>query len=340
MLTFQQGHSLFRRLLILAALALCACFSSCTRTDSKPAGPPDKITIAYAATTDAVLAEVAQVRGYFREEGLEVTPQLHPYGKLALAELLAGKADFATVAETPVMFAIMNGAKISVIATIETSSKGNAIIARKDRGILSLADLKRRKVAVTRGTTSDYFLDAILAVNGIARDEVKLVDLKAEQLPEALAKGEIDAVSAFTPYTIRAQEQLGKSGIAFHDKEIYTWTFNVVATQDFIRKHPDRVAKMLRALIRAEEFTRDNPAEAQKIVTGFSGIDPAIVREVWADTRFTVSLDQTLVIALEDESRWAMKHGLTEAKRVPNYLNYIYFDGLKAVRPETVRILR
>ena len=78
-----------------------------------PAGPVEKVTIAYSATTDSVLAQVAQTRGYYREEGLEVTPHMHPYGKPALREVLEGKADFATVAETPVMFAILNGEKIS-----------------------------------------------------------------------------------------------------------------------------------------------------------------------------------------------------------------------------------
>jgi NitT/TauT family transport system substrate-binding protein len=97
---------------------------------------------------------------------------------------------------------------------------------------------------------------------------------------------------------------------------------------------------MLRALVRAEEFVRANPAEAQKIVADFSGIDINIVRDIWAYTSFTVSLDQALILALEDESRWAIKGGLTAAKAIPNYLDFIYFDGLKSVRPEAVRILR
>ncbi len=63
---------------------------------------------------------------------------MHPYGKTALKEVLEGKADFATVAETPVMFAIMKGEKISIIATIQTSSRNSAIMARKDKGILTL----------------------------------------------------------------------------------------------------------------------------------------------------------------------------------------------------------
>ena len=46
-------------------------------------------------------------------------------------------------------------------------------------------------------------------------------------------------------------------------------TFNVVATQEFIRKNPGKVKKLLRALIKAEEFVKQNPDEAQKIVAGF-----------------------------------------------------------------------
>ena len=147
----------------------------------KPAGPPEKITIAYATLPETALAQVAQSQGYFREAGLEATAHLHPYGKLALKEVLEGKADFATVAETPVMFAIMKGEKISVIATIHTSHLGHAILARKDRGILTFEDLKGKKIAATLGTTSDFFLDAILVTHGISRKDVEVVDLKAEE---------------------------------------------------------------------------------------------------------------------------------------------------------------
>lgn len=136
----------------------------------KPVGPPEKVTIAYSTTTDAILAEVAQKQGYYLQEGLEVTPHLHPYGKLALGELLAGKADFATVAEIPVMLAIMNGEKISIVATIQTASKGNAIIARKDKGILTATDLKGKKIAATLGTTSEFFMDAFWVGHGISKE--------------------------------------------------------------------------------------------------------------------------------------------------------------------------
>jgi len=324
----------------VSALALFACFFACTPKDHKSAGPAEKVTIAFAATTDAVLAEVAHTRGYYREEGLEVIPHMHPYGKPALREVLEGKADFATVAETPVMLAIMKGEKISIIATIQTSSKNSAIIARKDKGILTLKDLKDRKIGVTSGTTSDFFLDAMLATHGISRKDVKIIDLKAEEIPAALENGDVDAASAFTPYINYAQKKLGNRGIMFYDEDIYTWTFNVVATQEFIRNNPGKVKKLLRALIRAEEFVKQSQDEAQKIVADFSGMDMALVRNICANTTFGVSLDQSLLLALEDESRWAIENGLTQETKVPNYLDFIYLDGLASVKPKAVRIMR
>jgi sulfonate transport system substrate-binding protein len=323
-----------------ATLAMGACFLACTQTERKSGGPTERITIAYSTATDAVLPVIAQARGYYRQEGLEVTPHLHPYGKRALKEVLEGKADFATVAETPVMFEIMNGEKISVIATIQTSSKDNAVVVRKDRGIRTASDLKGRKLAVTSGTTADYFLSAFLAAQGILRKEIKVVDLKAEEIPDALADGRVDAASVFNPYIIQAQKKLGDRGMSFFDENLYTWTFNIVAKQEFIRKNPHTVKKILLALIKAEEFTMRHPAEAQKIVAGFGRLDMVLLRGIWADTTFRVALDQALVLALEDESRWAIKDGLTGAKKVPNYLDFIYFDGLKLVKPQAVGILR
>jgi NitT/TauT family transport system substrate-binding protein len=323
-----------------SVLTICACLSCCDRTDKKPAGQPEKVTIAYSAATDAVLAEVAQRQGYYLQEGLDATPLMRSYGKAALQEVLDGKADFATVADTPVMFAIMNGEKISVIATIQTTINGNAIVARKDRGILVPKDLKGRKIGVTSSTTGDFFMDIFLALHGMSRKDVKVVSLSPSALPGALVNGDVDAVSAFTFYLIQSQMKLGEKGITFYDKDLYTFTFNIVATQEFIRNNPGKVLKLLRALIKAEEFVRRNPEEAQKNISDYSRVDMAMVRRLWTGTSHRVALDQSLVLSLEDESQWAIKNRLTKATKIPNYLDYIYFDGLKAVKPDAVRILR
>jgi sulfonate transport system substrate-binding protein len=331
---------LFALLVFAVAILVLSHFFRHRGWEPQPAGPPEKVIIAYAATTDCVLAGVAQVQGYYLQEGLEVIAHLHAYGKPALGEVLEGKADFATVAETPFMFAVMNGAEISIVATIQTASRVNAVVARKDRGILTPGGLKGRTLAVTLGTTADFFLDTFLAVHEIARKDVRVIDLKPDQIAGALIRGEVDAVSVFMPIPIKLQRKLGDRAIAFYDENIYTSMFNVVATRKFIRENPEKVKKLLRALIRAEEYVSRNQALAQRIVVDFSKMDAALVRQVWDEYSYTVKLDQSLVLALEEETQWAIKGGLVGKQRMPDYLDYIYLPGLESVKPESVRILR
>jgi len=59
---------------------------------------------------------------------------------------------------------------------------------------------------------------------------------------------------------------------------------------------------------------------------------------VWFQNQFSLSLDQSLILAMEDEARWMISNSLTTEKTVPNFLDYIYPDGLSAVKPGAVRI--
>jgi len=332
--------SLISIAVVLLTLAISVCFPACARKDNKPTGLPEKLTIAYNAPPFTVLADIAQAQGYFRFEGLEVTPLFYSSGKAALDEVLEGKADFATVAETPIMFAIMKGQKISIIATIQSSNKNAAIVARKDRGIRTPQDLKEKKIGVNLGTNGEFFMDAFLAIHGMVRQDVTVANLKPEEIPKAFVSGGIDAASAWSPFLGQAQKELGDNGITFYDQDIYTETSNIVTTQESIRKNPSRVTKLLRALLKAEEFVMHHPVEAQKIVAVFRRMKQDSVDELWPGNDFSVRLDQSLLLSLEDESRWAIKSGLTRERNVPNYLDFIYLDGLASVKPKAVRILR
>lgn len=93
---------------------------------------------------------IALKKGYLAQEGLDVTPKPHAFGKLAIEAIIEGKADLATVGDTPIMLAVMNGRKTMAHATIQTSSLNEAIVARKDRGIAAPGDLLGKKSASHR----------------------------------------------------------------------------------------------------------------------------------------------------------------------------------------------
>jgi ABC-type nitrate/sulfonate/bicarbonate transport system substrate-binding protein len=314
--------------------------TACQERSEKSAGTPEKITIAYSVTTGAFLVEIAFIKGYFGEEGLDATPQLHAFGKQALHAVLEGKADLATVADTPIMFAVMNGKRITILGVIQTSNRNTAIVAAEDRGIARASDLKGRNVGVMVGTTSDFFADIFLSAHGIDRNQVTFIDLKPEEMAAALDMGRIDAASTFHPYLAQLQKNLGNKGRTFYGETLYTEHFCLAAGQDYVQNHPEAIRKVLRALIKAETYAQQQPEEARRLVAEFIKMDRAMLEKVVNDLTHRVTLDQALLVDLEDQSRWAMKSGLAGRTHMPNYLDYIYFDGLQTVKPDAVRIIR
>jgi NitT/TauT family transport system substrate-binding protein len=108
------------------------------------------------------------------EESLDATPPPQAFGQRALNAVIEGKADLGTVADTPIMFAVMSGKKVAILAVIQTSNKNEAIVARLDRGIAKPSDLKGKTIGVSLGTASDFFAETILIVHGIDRKQVNI----------------------------------------------------------------------------------------------------------------------------------------------------------------------
>ena len=103
---------------------------------------------------------------------------------------------------------------------------------------------------------------------------------------------------------------------------------------------PEIVKKVLRSLIKAEEFAKTNPEQAIKLVAEKLNVKEAEIKELWPDMIFAISLDQTNVISLEGIARWVIQSKLADKTQVPNYLGFCYLDTLKAVKPETVSIIK
>ena len=61
---------------------------------------------------------------------------------------------------------------------------------------------------------------------------------------------------------------------------------------------------------------------------------------VWDEFNFRLVLDQSIIVSLEDEARWAIREELVDKEEVPNYLDFIYINALEDVKPEAVTIIR
>jgi NitT/TauT family transport system substrate-binding protein len=326
--------------LLMAAL-LTATYLWLPRTPAKQAATaPEPMTIAantrYAGTA---LVFIAQAKGYFANAGLNVTLQPYTTGKAALEAALAGQADLATAADIPLMFAVTKGRPVSVVSTIFTVERDPGIIGRKDKGVVTLASLNGKRIGVTLGTSGHFVLDTLLIRQKLSIDDVTLHDLQPEELAKALMQGEIDAVATWEPYLGALRTQLGANGTVFYSEGIYELPFNIAGTRDYVISHPETIKKLLRALVRAEQFCKEEPDAARQIIAGAISVSLENLEELWTSFRFNVTLTQSLLLTLEDETRWAIKNQLTASPGIPNYLNSLYLDGLAGVKPEAVTVI-
>ncbi len=303
-------------------------------------GTVEKITVAIGTGPVTSLIHIAFVKGYFENEGLDLVLQQHQSGKSAFNAVVEGDADLATAADTPIMHAIMRGEKIYILATIASTEHDKMIVARKDKGVSIPNDLKGKRIGVSVGTNAEFFMDSFLITHGISRDEVEVINVKSNAMVDTLTGGEVDAVSTWNPHVNILRKGLGDNGVTFSGVGIYRETFNIVTKQDFANENPETIKKVLRALIKADEFIEENPDEAQETVAGKIGMDKAALNELWELFNFRVTLDQSLLVTLEAQARWAIENKLTNKTEVPNYLDYIYLDALEKVKPEASRIIR
>ena len=68
-------------------------------------------------------------------------------------------------------------------------------------------------------------------------------------------------------------------------------------------------------------------------------MDRELAKVIWGDLTFRLVLDQSIIDVLETEARWIIHNKFTEKTTIPNYLPFIFVDGLKAVKPAAVTIV-
>ncbi|MCL4376773.1 MAG: ABC transporter substrate-binding protein [Actinobacteria bacterium] len=300
----------------------------------------DKLSIGMQDNISPTLVWIAKGKGFFEEEGLDIELKKYPSGKLALMGLINNEVDLCATADIPIMSSCFERSDFLILCTIANSDNALWIIARKDKGITKPEDLRGKKIATQKNSAAHFFLCMFLLHNQIPDSEVYISYMEAVDLPNALINGEIDAFCLRNPYIQEAKDALGENAQEFFGPGIYRQTFNIIGKKDFVYKKPELIEKVIKAVIKAEELADKDKDQAIKITAEMlgAGREKEVITD-WPTFTFEVSLNQSLIVTLEDEARWAIKNKLTNKTEVPNYLDYIYIDVLEKMKPEAVGII-
>jgi ABC-type nitrate/sulfonate/bicarbonate transport system substrate-binding protein len=308
-------------------------------SQQKYSGPTESVIIGTTPSLSSTLILIADSKGFFTRHDLNVTIQDNPMSLTSMDNLVAGTADIAGASDysftnylftEPTLRTFTSTAKTDVIS----------IIARKDRGIASPPDLAGKKIGCTKQQAGEFFLGRYLALHSINSSTITVVNLKPTEMPEAMANGTIDAAITWEPFITTIQKQMGPEVVTFPAQEGQRYFWLMICTNKTATERPGMIRNVLAALVDAESFTQQYPEEAQEIVANKVRMDPTYIRAVWPKYHHIVSLDQSLIIAMEDEARFAIQNNLTDKREFPDYRGNIYRDGLDAVKPLAVTVIR
>jgi NitT/TauT family transport system substrate-binding protein len=305
----------------------------------KYSGPLEPVIIATTPSQSSTLILIADNKGFFTRHGLNVTIQENPMSLTSMDNLVAGTVDIAGASDYSFMNYLFTE---PTLQTFTTTAKTDviSIVARKDRGIASPPDLAGKKIGCTKQQAGEFFLGRYLVMNGINSSSVTIVNLKPAEMLGAMADSTVDAVITWEPYINTIQKQLGPDAVTFPAQGGQRYYWVMICTNKTATERSGMIRNVLAALVDAESFTQQNPEEAQQIIANRLHQDTSYLREVWPKYHLIVSLDQSLITAMEDEARFAIQNNLTNKTEVPNYRGNIYRDGLDAVKPQAVTIIR
>ncbi|MEJ7806422.1 MAG: ABC transporter substrate-binding protein [Telluria sp.] len=274
-------------------------------------------------------------------EGNSIDLQLRDFklGKDALAAMLAGQADLAVVADVPAMLSISRDQNIAIVAVVYSSRHAAALLVRADHGIGSVRDLPGRTVATVGGTNVEYMLDKMLTRHHVERAGLQLRTLTPAAMTEAFRRGEVDAITSWQPDLARLQVELGAKVVALHDPEMFVYRFLLVGKRDFIFTHQPQMRGVLAALDASSVAMREEPDMAIGIVGRKIGLEALELRRFFDANDYRLVLDQSLLVALDDQTRWAMGRSMIPVKPIPNYLDFIMRGPLQTVLPAADRMI-
>ncbi len=319
---------------ILILISLPAC---------QPAGPAqaESITVGTVLLEPSALIFIAKDQHLFAQNGLDVTEKEYDSGLSATNALLDGQVDIASpVGEYVLAGKALENQPIQTIASIDKNDY-IFILARKDREIKTPADLVHKRIGLVRGTAQEFYLGRFLDLHGISLQDVTLVNLTSiSQAADTIVRGEVDAVISVQPIIEAAQDQLGDNALVWPGQSGQLLYSLLLGRSAWIKQHPQAVGRFLKALDQAESYVIQHPDEAKAILKKKLNLTDADIARIWSQNQFSLSLDQSLVLAMEDEARWMIRNDLATPRQMPDFLAYVESSSLEAIKPEAVNIIR
>jgi sulfonate transport system substrate-binding protein len=221
----------------------------------------------------------------------------------AIPALTAGKVDVVTNAETQALLRSVADPDIRVILTVAEYSY--RIVARRAAGIVTTSDLRGKKIATALNSSAHFYIVKLLGTVGLSERDVTVVGMPPADMPAALARGDVDAVSIWEPAAQKSAESIGSDAVILEGPR-YRERFNLNTTTavaaDPIRRAA--IVDLLRSIIRSSREVRDHPERTQPLIAAKLNLTQQFVSTAWSLFDFPASISDDLLETMVEQEPW------------------------------------
>ena len=209
--------------------------------------------------------------------GWSVAWVLFPSGPPLLEAMNAGAVDFGITGETPPVFAQAAEAPIAYVGAEPPAPNGEAILVPKGSAVTSVAQLKGKRVAYTRGSNGNYLLVQALQAAGLKWNDITPVNLPPADGPAAFAQGAVDAWSIWDPYLSAAQTNFGARVLQNASGLVPNREYFLVS-KPFAAKNPAVLKAVLDQVRTTDAWSEAHLPEVTDLLTASSGLPRPVVQ--------------------------------------------------------------
>jgi ABC-type nitrate/sulfonate/bicarbonate transport system substrate-binding protein len=206
--------------------------------------------------------------GLLQKRGIKFEEFAVPSGNLTMQQMVARQVDLGTYAGPSFIIGHQKGGLIA-IAKIEYVGKTARVMAHKDLGLKTVADLRGKKVANQTGSSiGNIFVDQIATKAGLHKGDFQEVRMNVNDMVAALAAKTVDAMVNVEPYNSIAEAQ----GLANELADYYSFDklpVFMAATPEFVDKHPDTIVNYLKAWLDVAGDFKNSPGKVADTIYSF-----------------------------------------------------------------------
>lgn len=307
---------------IFSAFIGTLCFGASDRALSQQ---PIKLKVGILPSVNAAPFHLAVKKGFFREEGLEVEPQIMGGGSELTIALVSGTTQFSHVGMINSIIARSKGLPIKLIAAYlrdqDTPEKSfTMLVVRKDSGIKSIKDLPGKTIASNEiRAFGEVVIKASLEKQGVDPSSVKITEIPFPEMNAALDTKRIDAIWQIEPF-LTASLDAGNIGIDAPTVTVGAGKPFVdggwMTTERYAASNPDVVDRFVRAINKATRYAAANIDEVRATIPTFSRVSADAAKRIRLP-HFDPELDRTQLQTAIDLTH---KYGIIERKPSVNEL--------------------